>query len=52
MKNDTSKRTIAQDVRIAKDLLYSQNVIDALKVEKDPNKRNRILINARKGVIR
>ena len=52
MNGKPLNNTIAQDVKIAKDLLYSQNVIDALKAEKDPNKRNRILTNARKGVIR
>lgn len=44
LKNDS----IRSDMKIAKELMYPKSVIDALKKEKDPNKRSRILTNARK----
>lgn len=35
------------DIKTAKELLYPDEVIEALKDEKDPNKRNLILRSAR-----
>lgn len=39
--------SIRSDVRAAKELLYPNEVIEALKAEKDPIKRGKILRNAR-----
>lgn len=35
------------DIKTAKELLYPDSVIEALKTEKDPNKRSLILRSAR-----
>lgn len=39
--------SISSDVRAEKELLYPNEVIEALKAEKDPIKRGKILRNAR-----
>ncbi len=39
--------SISSDVRTAKELLYPTEIIEALKAEKDPIKRGKILRNAR-----
>lgn len=46
-KNDLWKA----DIKAAKELLYSKDVIDELRKEPDPSKRNRILTNARMGTL-
>ena len=38
------------DIKIAKELLYSESVIKALELEKDPNRRKRILRDARDSI--
>ena len=37
-----------EDIKTAQDLLYPDSVIRELRREKDPDKRTRILMNARK----
>lgn len=44
-----TQNTHREDVRIAKQLCYPRIVIEKLKEEKDPNKRSRILTDARLG---
>lgn len=38
------------DIRAAKELCYSEKVVNMLKKEPNPIKRSQILTNARKGV--
>lgn len=50
--NPIVRETWATDIKIAKELLYPNEVIEALKLEPDHKKRMLILTNARKQEIR
>ena len=41
-----------EDIKTAQDLLYPDSVIRELRREKDPDKRTRILMNARKEAMK
>lgn len=41
-----------EDIKTARDLLYPDSVILELRREKDPDKRTRILMNARKEAMK
>lgn len=41
-----------EDIKTARDLLYPDSVIRELRREKDPDKRTRILMNARKEAMK
>lgn len=41
-----------EDIKTAQDLLYPDSVIRELRREKNPDKRTRILMNARKEAIK
>ena len=43
-------RNWIEDIQIAKDLCYPAEAIRLLKMEPDPDKRSRILTNARRGL--
>lgn len=47
IRQNMHNHNIAMDVKVAKELRYPAEVIAALKAEKDPNKRTRILREAR-----
>jgi len=47
-KNDLWKA----DIKAAKELFYSKDIINKLRNEPDPSKRNRILTNTRMGTSR
>lgn len=47
MRKQVRNESWKADIKIAKELLYPDSVIEALKAEKDSNKRDLILRSAR-----
>lgn len=47
MRKKVRNESWKADIKTAKELLYPDEVIEALKAEKDPNKRDLILRSAR-----
>lgn len=49
-KYDPVGNTIQEDVKVARELRYPKEVIEKLRGEPDPDKRQRILKNARNAM--